>query len=144
MRAIVIFSPVTIWRLMPSATCSSGQNIFAVRDGVLITPPIDGSILSGITRSAVLEIAAALGIPVRESAFPREFLYVADELFFTGTATEIAPIGTVDHIRIGDGMIGPVTDRLRAAFQDVVRGRVNDRKNWLTPVRAGKREDIDG
>ncbi|MGV3481863.1 MAG: branched-chain amino acid transaminase [Sphingobium sp.] len=122
----------------------SGQNIFAVRDGVLITPPVDGSILSGITRSAVMEIASALGIPVRESAFPREFLYIADELFFTGTATEIAPIGTVDHIRIGDGRIGPVTERLRAAFQDVVRGRVKDRKNWLTPVRAGEREDIDG
>lgn len=122
----------------------SGQNIFAVRDGVLITPPVDGSILSGITRSAVMEIAAALGIPVRESAFPREFLYIADELFFTGTATEIAPIGTVDHIRIGDGRIGPVTERLRAAFQDVVRGRVKDCKNWLMPVKAGKREDVDG
>lgn len=122
----------------------SGQNIFAVRDGVLITPPVDGSILSGITRSAVMEIAAALGIPVREQAFPREFLYIADELFFTGTATEIAPIASVDHIRIGDGMIGPVTRRLRDAFQDVVHGRDAERRDWLTPVRADKREDIDG
>jgi branched-chain amino acid aminotransferase len=122
----------------------SGQNIFAVRDGVLITPPVDGSILSGITRSAIIAIARDLGIPVEQQRIPREFLYVADELFFTGTATEVAPIASVDHIRIGDGLAGPVTRRLRAAFQDAVHGRRADYRDWLTPVAAANRENIGG
>ena len=112
----------------------SGQNIFAVRDGVLITPPVNGSILSGITRSAVLKIAGALAIPVEECNFPREFLYIADELFFSGTATEIAPIRSVDHLRIGDGGTGPITSRIRTAFLDLVHGRAADQWGWLTPV----------
>lgn len=122
----------------------SGQNIFAVRDGVLITPPVDGSILSGITRSAVIAIARDLGIAFEQQPMPRELLYVADELFFTGTATEIAPIASVDHIRVGDGAIGPVTRRLRAAFHEIVHGRDAGRRDWLTPVTAGKREYVDG
>lgn len=122
----------------------SGQNIFAVRNSVLITPPVNGSILSGITRSAVIAIARDLGIPFEQQPMPRELLYVADELFFTGTATEIAPIASVDHIRIGDGMIGPVTRRLRAAFRDIVHGRNADREDWLTPVAATKRENVSG
>jgi len=122
----------------------SGQNLFAVRDGVLIPPPVDGSILSGITRSAVIAIADDMGIAFEQQPMPREFLYIADELFFTGTATEIAPIASVDHIRIGDGMIGPVTRRLRAAFQDIVHGRQEGPRNWLTPVSVGKREEVNG
>lgn len=118
----------------------SGQNVFLVRDGVLISPPVNGSILSGITRSAVIELAAALGVPFEERQVPRELLYIADELFLTGTATEIAPIGSVDRIRIGDGRAGPVTKKLQTAFLDIVHGRVADERGWMTPVfRPGER-----
>lgn len=112
----------------------SGQNVFAIRDGVLMTPPVNGSILSGITRSAVLELAEELKLPVEQCDLPRELLYVADELFFTGTATEIVPIGSVDRIAIGDGRAGPVTRQLRKALLDVMHGRVADHRNWLTLV----------
>jgi branched-chain amino acid aminotransferase len=118
----------------------SGQNLFLVRDGVLITPFLDGTSLSGITRDAVLQLARELGIPTREQHVPRESLYIADELFFSGTASEITPIRSVDRIPVGAyvgtaGSAGPITRRLQAAFLAVAKGETEDRHGWLTWVR---------
>lgn len=113
----------------------SGENIFMVRRGQLYTPPLAGSILDGITRRCVLTLAADLGFEVREEPIPREMLYVADELFFCGTAAEITPIRSVDGIVVGDGTRGPITTQLMTAFFDIVEGRVPDRHGWLTPVQ---------
>jgi len=112
----------------------SGENIFLVRDGVLYTPPLSASILPGITRDSVITLARELGLTVVEQPLPREFLYIADEAFFTGTAAEITPIRSVDGIPIGSGSRGPVTARLQEAFFAIVEGRVEDRHGWLTPV----------
>ena len=122
--------------LAPNGTISegSGQNLFLVRDGVLITPPLEGTLLQGITRDSVVTIARDLGIPVREQIVPRELLYLADELFFTGTAAELTPVRSVDRIVIGEGMAGPTTRRLQARFLDIAHGRVADPYGWLTPV----------
>ena len=112
----------------------SGQNLFIVRDGVLYTPPVSASILPGITRDSVMTLAQDMGIPVREQDLPRELLYVADEVFFAGTAVEITPIRSVDKIQIGGGARGPVTGALQSAFFDYINGVVPDRHSWLTPV----------
>jgi len=122
--------------LSPSGLVSegSGQNVFLVRDGVVTTPFLDGSSLAGITRSAVMQIAGDLGYEVRESMVPRESLYVADELFFTGTATEVTPIRSVDRIEIGAGRAGPVTLAIQERFFATVRGEVEDTHGWRTPV----------
>jgi branched-chain amino acid aminotransferase len=112
----------------------SGQNLFLVRDGTLITPFLDGTSLSGITRDAVIRLAEDVGIPVREQLVPRESLYTADELFFTGTASEVTPIRSVDRIEVGTGAAGPITLMLQKAFMDLVKGRVDDRHGWLTLV----------
>jgi branched-chain amino acid aminotransferase len=112
----------------------SGENIFAVKDGTVITPPGHASILPGITRDTVMTLCRDLGIPIVERSMPREFLYIADELFFTGTAAEISPIRSVDRIQVGAGRRGPVTERLQQAFFDVTAGRTEDRHGWLTPV----------
>jgi branched-chain amino acid aminotransferase len=112
----------------------SGQNLFLVRGGALVTPRQDGSMLKGITRDSVLALAADDGIPAREDTVSREELYTADELFFTGTAAEVTPIRSVDRIPVADGSPGPVTRRLQEAFLDVARGRRPDRHGWLTFV----------
>lgn len=112
----------------------SGQNLFLVRDGRLVTPFLDGTSLSGITRDAVLTLAREMGIEIREQHVPRESLYTADELFFTGTASEVTPIRSVDRIEVGDGKAGPVTMKLQRAFMAVVKGEEEDRHGWLTPV----------
>jgi branched-chain amino acid aminotransferase len=112
----------------------SGQNLFIVRDGVLYTPPVSASILPGITRDSVMTLAQDMGIPVREQDLPRELLYVADEVFFAGTAVEITPVRSVDKIPIGAGARGPVTGTLQRAFFDYINGVVPDRHGWLTPV----------
>lgn len=112
----------------------SGQNLFVVRDGTLITPPIDGSSLVGITRDSVLTLADDLGIPVRQEPVPRESLYVADELFFTGTAAEVTPIRSVDRIPVANGGAGPVTRRLQERLLDTCRGRAPDTHGWLSRV----------
>jgi len=112
----------------------SGQNLFLVRDGVVITPFLDGTSLAGITRTAALAIAEDLGYPVREQDVPRESLYTADELFFTGTASEVTPIRSVDRIAIGSGKAGPVTMAIQKRFMQTVRGEVEDTRGWLTPV----------
>ncbi|HEX7118023.1 MAG TPA: branched-chain amino acid transaminase [Longimicrobiales bacterium] len=115
----------------------SGQNLFLVRDGTLITPTIDGTLLTGITRDSILTLAREEGIPVREQPVPREMLYTADEMFFTGTAAEVTPVRSVDRIAVGDGRVGPVTRTLQQRFLDVVGGRAPDRHGWLTHVREG-------
>ncbi len=112
----------------------SGQNIFMVLDGTLITPPINGSNLSGITRESIITIARDIGIDVRVEPIPRELLYTCNELFFVGTATEVMPIRSLDHITIGSGTRGPITERLQAIYNDMVSGRVTDKFNWLSFV----------
>jgi branched-chain amino acid aminotransferase len=114
----------------------SGENLFAVVKGRLITPPMVASILPGITRDTVLTLAARLGVPVEEKAIPREMLYLADELFFTGTAAEITPIRSVDRRTVGRGSRGPVTEALQNAFFDVIECRTEDAHGWLTFVPA--------
>ena len=112
----------------------SGENLFAVRDGCLYTAPLSAGILQGITRDSVVTIARDMGIQIREQVLPREFLYVADELFFSGTAAEITPIRSVDRIPVGEGKPGPVTQRLQREYLGIAKGRLPDRHNWLTPV----------
>jgi branched-chain amino acid aminotransferase len=114
----------------------SGENLFVVRYGCLFTPPLGGSILDGITRRCAITLAEELGLKVREEAIPREWLYLADEAFFCGTAAEITPIRSVDGLVVGDGRRGPITAQLMAAFFDIVEGRVPDRHGWLTYVNG--------
>lgn len=114
----------------------SGENIFVIRDGRIHTPPLAASVLPGITRDSVLRLAQEAGIPVVEMNIPRELLYIADEIFFTGTAAEVTPVRSVDRIPVGSGKRGPVTEQLQKAFFDIVEGRVEDRFGWLTPVPA--------
>jgi branched-chain amino acid aminotransferase len=112
----------------------SGENLFLVKDGVLLTPPVASSLLSGITRDTVMKLATDLGLPVREQLIPRGMLYTCDEMFFSGTAVEIAPICSVDRISVGNGRPGEITRRLIAEFQSIIHGRIPDRHRWLTPV----------
>jgi branched-chain amino acid aminotransferase len=114
----------------------SGENLFAVVKGRLVTPPLVSSVLPGITRDSVLALAQKLGIAVEEKALPREMLYIADELFFTGTAAEITPIRSVDRQKVGRGKCGPVTAALQKAFFDVIECRADDENGWLTFVPA--------
>ncbi len=112
----------------------SGENIFLVRDGVLVTPPLAASILPGITRDSVVTIARDLGYEVREQSVPREMLYIADEVFFAGTAVEITPVRAIDKITIGSGRRGPVTEAIQNAFFGVIDGSAPDTHGWLTYV----------
>jgi branched-chain amino acid aminotransferase len=116
----------------------SGQNIFIVRDGVLFTPPQASAILPGITRHSVMTLASDLGFEVREEALPRELLYIADEVFFVGTAVEITPIRSVDKIEVANGRRGPITEALQRAFFDIINGDAPDRYGWLTYVYPGE------
>lgn len=112
----------------------SGENLFVVSKGRLLTPPLVSSVLPGITRDCVLTLARRLGIPIEEKALPREMLYLADELFFTGTAAEITPIRELDNRVIGEGGRGPVTAKLQALYFDTVNGRNPAREAWLSRV----------
>jgi branched-chain amino acid aminotransferase len=114
----------------------SGENVFLVHDGTLYTPPLATSILPGITRNSVLQLAEDLNIPSKETVIPREMLYIADEVFFAGTAVEITPIRSVDHVQVGKGVAGPITLKLQAEFFAITNGTKPDRHNWLTPVGA--------
>ncbi len=111
----------------------SGENLFLVRDGEIYTAPTAFSILPGITRSTVIQLASVAGIPVHEGSMPREALYLADELFFTGTAAEITPIRSVDKYVIGNGKRGEITQKIQSAFFEIVEGG-EDSFGWLTPV----------
>jgi branched-chain amino acid aminotransferase len=112
----------------------SGQNIFFVRDGAIVTPPLASSILGGITRDSVITLARDLGYSVTETGIPREALYIADEVFVVGTAAEVTPIRSIDKVQIGSGRRGPVTAALQRAFFDVINGEVPDTHGWLTYV----------
>jgi branched-chain amino acid aminotransferase len=114
----------------------SGQNVFGIHKGELITPPLACSVLAGITRDSVMTLAREMGLKVREEIMPREMLYAMDELFYSGTAVEISPISSVDRIPVGNGERGPITRKIQDAFFAIVRGQVPDRFNWLTPVPA--------
>jgi branched-chain amino acid aminotransferase len=112
----------------------SGENIFLVEGEVIRTPPLASSILRGVTRGCVITLARGLGYEVREELIPREALYIADEVFFTGTAAEITPIRSIDRIPIGTGHRGPVTERLQSELLGIASGQVADRYGWLTSV----------
>jgi branched-chain amino acid aminotransferase len=112
----------------------SGQNIFIVRDSQLYTPPLGSSILGGITRDCIITLAREAGYTVTEAILPRESLYVADEVFFVGTASEVTPVRSIDRIKVGAGKPGPITLALRRAFFQVINGEVPDRHGWLTYV----------
>lgn len=109
----------------------AGENLFVIRDGKIFTPPSASSILTGITRDTVIQLAGRLGLEVREELMPREMLYIADEMFFTGTAAEITPIRSVDKIEVGEGRRGPLTKRLQEAFFGLFTGETEDREGWL-------------
>jgi branched-chain amino acid aminotransferase len=112
----------------------SGENLFVVLNDEILTPPLAASILQGITRNCVAILAKDLGFRVREQQLPREVLYMADEVFFTGTAAEISPVRSIDGISIGSGSRGPVAKRLQEEFFGIVEGRLEDRYGWLTPI----------
>lgn len=112
----------------------SGENIFVISKGVLYTPPLGSSILQGVTRTIAIALARDFGYTVTEQDMPREMLYIADEIFFTGTAAEITPIRSVDKVQIGGGSRGPITKRLQDEFFAIVEGKKPDRFNWLTVV----------
>jgi branched-chain amino acid aminotransferase len=112
----------------------SGENIFVVRDGKIHTPPLGASVLPGITRDSVLTLARELDIPLVETIIPREMLYIADEVFFSGTAAEITPIRSIDRISIGKGRRGPIAEKLQKEFFAIVTGTRPDRHGWLTAV----------
>jgi branched-chain amino acid aminotransferase len=114
----------------------SGQNVFVVSKGTLYTAPVNGTLLSGVTRDSILTLARELSIPVREQAIPREMLYGADEVFLTGTASEVTPVRSVDKIQVGAGRRGPITTQLQQRFLEIVRGQTPDTYGWLTHVRA--------
>jgi branched-chain amino acid aminotransferase len=112
----------------------SGENVFIVRDNVICTPPLASSILGGITRDSIITLARDLGFSVIETTLPRESLYVADEVFFAGTAVEVTPIRSIDRIVVGSGRRGPVTEAVQRAFFGIVNGSAPDRYQWLTYV----------
>jgi branched-chain amino acid aminotransferase len=112
----------------------SGENLFLVRDGKLFTSTISAGILNGITRDSVITIAKEMGVEVVEQSIPREMLYIADELFFTGTAAEITPIRSVDRIPIGTGKPGALTLTIQREYMGIATGQLEDRYGWLTPV----------
>jgi len=112
----------------------SGENIFLVQDGAVITPPLAASILPGITRRTIMTLCEDLKIPIEEQMIPREMLYIADEVFFVGTAAEVTPLRSIDRITIGSGSRGPITKRLQDEFFALTGGTKPDRHNWLTPV----------
>jgi branched-chain amino acid aminotransferase len=114
----------------------SGENIFAVRDGTVYTPPLASSILPGITRDSIIALCKDLCIPIQEQMIPREMLYVCDEVFFSGTAAEITPLRSIDRICVGAGKRGPITKRLQEEFFGILQGTIPDRHKWLTAVGA--------
>ena len=123
----------------------SGQNVFIVRDGVIQTPPLASSVLSGITRDSIITLARDLGFTVAETVLPREALYIADEVFFVGTAAEVTPIRSIDKIQIGHGRRGPIAEAVQRAFFDAINGEVPDTHGWLTyvyPEEAALRQPL--
>jgi branched-chain amino acid aminotransferase len=112
----------------------SAENLFMVRDGVLITPSVSEDILEGITRAGIIEIAGHLGITVRERQIDRSELYIADEVFLCGTGAQVSPVSSVDHRHVGDGHVGPIAKLIGKTYFDAVRGRLPAFRHWVTPV----------
>jgi len=121
----------------------SGENLFIVHKGKLITPPLSASVLPGITRDSVMTLAREMNIPVVEQNIPREMLYIADEVFFTGSAAEVSPISQVDEVTIGKGSRGPITEKLQKRFFGILEGREEDVYEWLTYVPVKNRVTTD-
>jgi branched-chain amino acid aminotransferase len=113
----------------------AGENLFCVMDGVILTPPMSSAILGGITRDTVIHLISDLGMTLKETVLTREMLYIADELFMTGTAAEITPVRSVDQVEVGPGKRGPITQQLQEEFFAIVRGEKADRHGWLTVVQ---------
>lgn len=113
----------------------SGENIFVIKNGSIYTPSMNGSALPGITRDAVITIAKELGYTIKQEGIPREMLYIADEIFFTGTAAEITPVSKVDKIEIGCGERGPITEKIQEKFFNIVEGKEEDKYGWLTYIK---------
>ena len=107
-----------------------------------MTPPLSSSALGGITRRSVMQLAEDLGIPAAEASIPREMLYIADEVFFTGTAAEITPIRSIDKITVANGKTGPVTQALQKEFFAILQGKAPDRYNWFTPLPVTSRQPV--
>jgi branched-chain amino acid aminotransferase len=114
----------------------SGQNVFIVQKGVVFTTPMNGTLLPGITRDTVMTLARDAGLDVREAPLQRELLYTCDELFLTGTASEVTPVRSVDKIKVGAGKTGEVTRLLQRTYLDLVQGKIEDKHNWLCHVNA--------
>jgi branched-chain amino acid aminotransferase len=127
--------------LAPDGTLSegSGENLFVVKDGVLLTPALAHSVLGGITRDTVMRLARERGLEVRECAIPRELLYIADEAFFTGTAVQITPVRSVDRLAVGRGRRGPITESLQKAFFGLFSGETADKWGWLDHVNMNEK-----
>jgi branched-chain amino acid aminotransferase len=116
------------------ASEGSAENLFMIRDGVLITPPVVDDILEGITRQGIMEMAREMGIPIVERSIDRSELYIADEVFLCGTGAQLSPVIEIDHRKVGSGAIGPITAQLKDRYFDIVRGRVPEYSHWVTPI----------
>jgi branched-chain amino acid aminotransferase len=110
----------------------SGENLFLIKDGEVLTPPLSSSVLPGITRDSVIALFREMGVRVVEETIPRELLYIADEVFFTGSAAEVTPIRSIDKIPVGAGKRGPLTEKVQKAFFEIIEGRREDLRGWLT------------
>ncbi len=119
------------------ASEASAANMFVVRDGVLLTPPVNDDILEGVTRKAILELAERLGLPVEIRSIDRSEIYVAEEMFLCGTGVQVSPVIELDHRPVGTGAVGPITRRIREAYFDAVRGRTPALAHWVTPIPIG-------
>jgi branched-chain amino acid aminotransferase len=124
--------------LTPSGHASeaSAANLFMVRDGVLITPPVSDDILEGVTRRAIMTLAGDLGIPVEVRSVDRSEMYVCDEVFLCGTGVQVSPVIEVDHRPVGTGAIGPVSQAISERYFAAVRGKLAEYRDWLTPVEG--------
>jgi len=129
--------------LAPNAHVSegSGENVFVIKHVKIFTPNLASSVLAGITRATVITLAQDLGIELVQDAVPRELLYIADEVFLTGSAAEITPVRSIDKIKVGSGCRGPVTERIQKEFFAIISGEKPDRHGWLTPVYEAVREE---
>lgn len=121
----------------------AGENLFLVQQGVLYTPPVAASILGGLTRDTVMRLAESMGLEVVEQNIPREWLYIADEVFLTGSAAEITPVRSVDRIPVGEGRRGPLTESLQKRFFGLFDGSTADRWGWLEPILPGGKGHVD-
>jgi branched-chain amino acid aminotransferase len=114
----------------------SGQNVFVVQKNIVFTTPANGTLLPGLTRDSIITLAREAGLEVREQPLQREVLYTADEIFLTGTASEVTPVRSVDRLQVGPGRAGDVTKQLQRTFLDLVHGKADDSHGWLTFVKA--------